>query len=530
MMYSTFLEMLRYIKWTDEDANALARLLPYVEPRTAEISEEFYDRIREHPDADAVFRDEAQVRRLQRSLQRWVLEVLRGPYDEAYFEQRCRIGMVHARIGLPQRYVFTAMSVIRLHLHRISAVSFADAPETELHVRTALGKVLDVELAIMLETYRDSMMERLERVERLERAGIEQRLAAAEQRYRDAIESSTALVMVLDERERPLVWNHTAARVSGYERDELLDRSPLEVLLRDEQIRERIRQIPPSSTDNFEAMLTTRSGRERFIRWSVSATMDPSTGTSVRNVLGIDLTEVREAEQRARNAERLAAVGTMAAGLAHEIRNPLNAASLHVTLLERSLKGFSNNGVATDAAAVLKAELKRLSSLVVEFLDFARPKPLQPTTLDACELTASVIELLRPDAEVVKVSLRFERPAREVWILADGERMRQVLINLVRNAVEAASTCSDAVVILRTRRVGAFAEIDVEDNGPGVPKSTPIFDAFFTTKEQGTGLGLSIVHRIIDDHGGTIDVRSRAGETVFTLRLPGALPPESHRD
>ncbi|RYE88487.1 MAG: sensor histidine kinase, partial [Myxococcales bacterium] len=176
----------------------------------------------------------------------------------------------------------------------------------------------------------------------------------------------------------------------------------------------------------------------------------------------------------------------------------------------------AQRGRDRDAAAhVLRNELQRLSTLLNEFLAFARPRPLRPWTHGLGSLLGPIAELLRPDADAAGAAIVVETPTREVWAEIDEERLRQVLINLVRNALEA----SARRITLRVRRVGPHAEIDVEDNGGGISIGTPIFDAFFTTKEQGTGLGLSIVHRIIDDHGGTISLRSQPGATVFTLRL-----------
>jgi PAS domain S-box-containing protein len=525
MVFANCQEMLQYVRWNEADASALRSLLPHVEPLKVRITEEFYERIREHPGANQIFRDEAQVRRLQQTLQVWVVELLSGPHDEAYFDRRCRIGGVHARLGLEQRYVFAAMSVLRQHLDRIAAEAFATDRETESKIRVALAKILDVELTVMLETYRAALVARIQRVDRLEQDSMAQKLAAAELRYRDAIEHAQALVMVLDAGEHILFWNRMAAAVTGYERDELLDGSPLERLLPEAEARARLCRVTPEVPDTFEATLLTRSGRERHVRWLVSVNIDPEHGKPLRYVFGVDLTDVREAERRARNAERLAAVGTLAAGLAHEIRNPLNAASLHVTVLDRSLQKMPDAPPQTrEATAVLRGEIKRLSSLVTEFLEFARPRPLRVSPTELADVCSSTLELLAPDAESQGVQLLFERPGRGVCASVDPERLRQVLINLLRNGLEAARGTPDARVIVRLRRVGAWAEIDIEDNGPGIPEGAPVFDAFFTTKEQGTGLGLAIVHRIMHDHDGTVRLHSLPGETVFTLRLPGAQP------
>lgn len=523
MDFDSFLEMQRYVGWSERDAEILARFAPSVRPHLEAIADEFYESIRAFPDAVHVLRDEVQVRRLQQTLQRWLLEFLEGPHNLAYFEHRRSIGEVHARIGVPQRFVFTAMSIIRQRLERILSSDFENAPEQRDRTRRALNRGLDVELALMLETYRESWMERVRRMDRQEREGISQRLAAAQERYRDAIESAQALILVLDPKEDILLWNRMAAGIVGYDRDELPDRTALELLLPDEDSRARIRSVTPENPVTFEAPLRIRNGREHHVRWLVSANRDSELGGLIRYIIGVDLTDAHEAAQRARNTERLAAIGTLAAGLAHEIRNPLNAASLHVTLLERALNRLpSPPATAVEASGVLRSEIQRLSALVNEFLDFARPKPLRLTEHVLCDLCASVLELLKPDAENANVTIEFTPPQRPIWLKVDGERLRQVLINLLRNAIEATAETTEPRVTLRVRRVASWAEIDVEDNGKGITEGTPIFDAFYTSKETGTGLGLSIVHRIVDDHGGSISYRSGPGETVFTIRLPGA--------
>jgi PAS domain S-box-containing protein len=518
--FEAFEETLRYVRWSSEDAEALRALLPIVDERKTAIAEDFYERIREHPEAARVFRDDAQVRRLQQTLTRWLVELVGGPHDRAYFEQRCRIGGVHARLGVAQRYVFAAMSLVRRYLGRLAEESLGHDPALLARVHAALDKILDVELSVMLETYRGALLERVRHVDALEREGLAQRLAAAEERYRDAIASAQAVIVVLDEEGRVLLWNRLAAHTTGWDADETVGRHILEQLLPDDA-RERISRVTPEAPITFEAALVARTGRVRHLRWFVSATVDPERHARTTYLFGVDLTDVHETEERARHAARLAAVGTMAAGLAHEIRNPLNAASLHVSLLERSLEKLASPpAAAIEAASVLKTELRRLSMLVSEFLQFARPRPLGRAPQDLVALTASVVELMRPDAAEASVELSLEPTSRLVAASVDAERIRQVLINLVKNGLDACRGEHGRAVTLRVRRVGLNAEIDVEDDGPGVPEGAPIFDAFFTTKEAGTGLGLALVHRIATDHGGEVLLRSRPGETIFTLRLP----------
>jgi len=202
------------------------------------------------------------------------------------------------------------------------------------------------------------------------------------------------------------------------------------------------------------------------------------------------------------------------------VRNPLNSASLQLTLLERRVeKGDLSRKTVLGISQIVKDEIQRLERMVRDFLAFAQPRPIEPRSMSINDLVASVLLLIAPEAEATHVDTVTELdPALpEVW--GDAERLRQVLLNLVRNALEAMARGGRLVV--RSRRgQGATAEVDVEDTGTGFAEDLPVFDAFFTTKEKGTGLGLAIVHRIVTDHGGSIRVRSGASGTCFSITLP----------
>ena len=239
-------------------------------------------------------------------------------------------------------------------------------------------------------------------------------------------------------------------------------------------------------------------------------------------VVGVDVTSDREHERRARQNERLAATEALAAGLAHEIRNPLNGASLHLSVLDRSLARSPDvPAAAREATDVLRGEIKRLSALVTGFLEIARPRPLARVVGDANEIARSVGALLAPEAEAQNKILTIEPFPLPATAQLDMERAKQVLVNLVRNGLDAVG--EGGRVVVRVRRLPHHIEIDVADDGRGVADpAAPIFDAFYTTKERGTGLGLSIVHRIVTDHGGDVRFESRPGSTVFTVRIPAA--------
>jgi signal transduction histidine kinase len=167
-------------------------------------------------------------------------------------------------------------------------------------------------------------------------------------------------------------------------------------------------------------------------------------------------------------------------------------------------------------------ELRRLDHLVSDFLAFARPTPLSLKPTDVGELVSRVLDLTRPECEAHHIRLAVDL-AGSCSIQADEERLRQVLLNMVRNAVEAIR--ENGTLTVRTLPANAAGNlcIEIEDDGPGFPEDAPVFDAFFTTKAQGTGLGLAIAHSIVRDHGGAITVDSQPGRTIFRLFLPEGL-------
>ena len=233
--------------------------------------------------------------------------------------------------------------------------------------------------------------------------------------------------------------------------------------------------------------------------------------------------EKRELARRATVAEKLAAVGTLTAGLAHEIRNPLNAAVLQLAVLERRVRRLSGELQPELLAplTIVRDEIKRLDRLLDDSLRFARPRELSIQPVDAAALLDSAHALLAEEAG--RRGIVFSLAKQPAIVAGDGERLKQAVMNLALNALDAAP--KGGAVRLSLRGENGDALIEVEDSGDGVPREIRerIFEPFFTTKASGTGLGLPIVHSIITQHGGTIGVeRSALGGAKFWLRLPRA--------
>jgi PAS domain S-box-containing protein len=517
-----FQELKRYVRFDERDAALLAAFGKRAAPEFPRIAREFYDRIREHAEAHEVFTGEEQIQRLQRSLVRWLERVCGGVYDEAYHEQTAQIGRVHVRIGLPQRYMLTAMALIRVALLRIAdRIGGADAAPT----REALIRVLDLELAIMLETYKDSFVERIRLAARQEQIDLGKALARAERRYVSAVELASVLIIGLDAQGRIQLFNREAERVTGYARDELIGQPFLTTLGADDpnqHLPEQLARGLDGRTESqvLEGTLRARSGKLRDVIWNLAFAGEQAGDDVVLFAVGRDVTDAKAMQERTRQAEKLAAIGTLAAGLAHEIRNPLNGAQLHISFLERAIKRNASQQDMLEATRVVGDEITRLANLVTEFLDFARPKPLQRNAVSLLKLCEHAKVMVSAQADAAGVHVESDLPAEDLVIVADQAKLLQVLLNLLNNAIEATGTTGGSVV-LRARRAPRQVLIDVEDDGPGIPSpDAPIFDAFFSTKEGGTGLGLAITHRIVTDHGGSVDVTSRPGKTIFRVSLP----------
>ena len=516
-----FEEMKRYVGFDAGDEAALRELLPFARPQFNDIAEEFYDRLHGHDEARQVLTGPDQVARLKGTLGEWLELLLAGPWDAAYYDRRARIGHVHVRIGLPQRYMFGAMNLVRRRLAEIAESSFAEAGRRR-RVRLALDRILDLELSIMLESYRRAEVDSVRSFERLEKEALEQRAALSEARYRQIVEKAEAIIITTDPDGIINLCNGRGEEITGRRRDSLIGQRFLELCVppadrvslaarRDDVLAGR--RIPP-----YEGVIRRSDGAERRVRWHFTSL--PGAAGPLLCAIGLDVTDERDLELRTRRAERLASLGTMAAGLAHEIRNPLNAAHLQLTLLQRRLARPSGADIdgAREAAELVAGEMRRLAQLVDEFLQFARPQPLRLAPVDLRATAEEVTKLLRLEAASHGVEM-LVAPSGPVTAEADDERIKQVLHNLVRNAIEA--TGRGGRVELRLALQGREAQLQVCDDGPGLPANAPIFEPFYTTKNQGTGLGLAIVHRIVADHAGRIAVDSRPGRTVFTICLPG---------
>lgn len=228
--------------------------------------------------------------------------------------------------------------------------------------------------------------------------------------------------------------------------------------------------------------------------------------------------ELRESGEQLRRAERLSALGEIAAGLAHEIRNPLAGVKGALEIISRRAAADTPEAEFASAAT---GELRRIEGLVQEFLDYARPRPPRLRRTEIPTVVGRVTSLLGPQAEQAGVALTIEGSDAPRGLSIDPEQIEQVLVNVVLNAVQASP--KGGQVTIRYGTAGGRYRVEVSDQGRGIPEDVRarIFEPFFTTKERGTGLGLAITQRIVAAHQGEIRITSAEEHgTVVEILLP----------
>ena len=232
--------------------------------------------------------------------------------------------------------------------------------------------------------------------------------------------------------------------------------------------------------------------------------------------------QTRDLEAGSQRAKQLAYLGTLASGLAHEIRNPLNAMNINLQMLEEEL---AEEGLGGETIALLSSsrdEVKRLERLVKDFLAFARPHSARREEISPVDLVSDVLRFMRPLFAKADVALELQREEVAPNIRVDTGQIRQALLNVIQNALEV-SKAGDRVIVRVEETLRGEASILVRDEGPGMDRATrdQIFDVFYSEKPAGSGLGLPIAQRMVEAHGGHIEVESEVGKgSTFSIILP----------
>lgn len=263
------------------------------------------------------------------------------------------------------------------------------------------------------------------------------------------------------------------------------------------------------------------SGHSRNLRAGCSLLQD-HTQRQIGTVIHVrDVTEKALMEQRLRRMERYMGLGSLAAGLQHEIKNPLSALSLHVQLLSEALQEKDSPPAIQEILDVLNVETRRITGVLEGFRDFASVAELNRTDVDVSQLIKKLVRLIEPQAKQQKI--RIETDVQEdiqTRLPIDSIRIEQVLLNLAVNAMMAMQ--EGGLLSIRLKVAAETVEVAVGDTGCGIPEDLrdKVFDPYFTTRSTGTGMGLALSEKIVRQHDGTIEFRTGPEGTVFTVSLP----------
>lgn len=367
----------------------------------------------------------------------------------------------------------------------------------------------------------------------IEKISLKREREELERRYRAIVDAADVLILGLDAEGRVALFNPRLSALTGVGGDAALGMPFCEALV-DESEQRRFNQsflgvVEGDAAAEVEVGVLDAVGAIRRVRWHLSGVRSGGRGgrTDLVYGIGIDVTERRALERRAADAEALNAMAPLALGLAHEIRNPLNAAVLELHLLSRGIERLSDEAIREPMkrrVGIVEAEIGRLGRLLGEFLELARPRAPHREPVDLARVVRDVLDLEEEALASHGVAVVRDL-GDDCFALGDVEKLKQVVLNLVVNALDVMPEGG----VLRACASGDATEVwlSIGDTGPGIPPTilAEIFDPFFTTKAAGTGLGLAIVRKIVDQHAGRVDVDTHASRgTTVRVRLPRFTP------
>jgi len=389
-------------------------------------------------------------------------------------------------------------------------------------IRIEGGETLSVMVQLRDITERKRLEQQLQEYREELEVKVKERTREIEetkQYLENLLENANDVIYTLDTDQR-FTYVNSKVEIWGYRKEDLIGRPYLSLLSKRHRGRRLKSTLDIGAKQVYEVEVMSRTGEARAVMVSVSPLCDPEGG--ILGVLGIarDVTETKKLEQQIQNSEKLASVGKLAAGVAHEINNPLGGI---LNCLYNLRKRTVSPARQEEYLASMEDGLRRVQKIVRQLLDFSQQHEPELSSTDINVVIERVLVLTNHALLANQIRLDKQLPPDLPELMVDRHMLEQVLMNLILNAVQAIK--GSGTITIRTRVIEGTCQIDVEDTGCGIPPNVlpRIFDPFFTTKGtgEGTGLGLSVSLGIVERHGGQIRVDSEVGKgTVFTVCLP----------
>jgi len=363
----------------------------------------------------------------------------------------------------------------------------------------------------------------------LEKVRLQKELIITKNFLESIIEKAGDAISVIGLDGQILYWNEGAVKIYGYSKEEALGKklfdllSPCDELARREEekrhyaLMEKIKN--GEVVTHREMKRKTRDGREIIIDMTISPLRNSEGQIIGASRICRDVTNLKKAEERLFLAERLSSLGELAAGVAHELRNPLAGIKLNTQMLARQ-KDLTN--MERRILQSTQEGIEKIQKIIDDMLNFARPKAAHFQEENINEVVAKSLAIIQGKSKKENITLVFEKEEGLPNLFIDAHQIQQVLINLIINAIQAMEKGGTLTIRTFSPAQGGVG-IEIRDTGVGIPEThlKKIFDPFFTTKSEGTGLGLSISLKILENHGASLEVQSQEGKgSSFTIFFP----------
>lgn len=504
-----------YVGWSDDDARRVLKIAPLVRGSFGALVEDFYATIETEPQvAKIITGGREQVDRLKGTLHRWLEQMLQGPWSGDYAAARWRVGWRHVEIGLDAVFIAVALSRLRFGLTRAIEQKWTGKKSELLKTLHSVHRLLDLDLAIIQDAYAGEYVARQRRSER-------QRSEAA---LRRLVEAAGSMIVILRLDHKIAYFNPHAEALTGYAASAVFGKDYVELFMPERERLGVLAQLTASlegkPTVGYENTIRCRDGSERCLVWNAQR-LEDFEGAPAILAVGQDITDRKAAEDRALQTERLAAIGQTVTGLAHESRNAFQRSQACLELLSLELEDRPDE---LELVFRIQRALDHLHRLYEEVRDYAAPIKLDRQLCDLAHLWRDAWSHLEVSRESKEIELCEAVECANLKAHVDWFALGQVFRNIFENAIAACSepgeiqvSCSDAMLAGKPA-----ISIKIRDNGTGIPSDARarVFDAFFTTKTKGTGLGMAIARRIVEAHGGKIELGIPESGAQFVIVLP----------
>ncbi|MDH5477293.1 MAG: ATP-binding protein [Nitrospinota bacterium] len=338
--------------------------------------------------------------------------------------------------------------------------------------------------------------------------------------FKKLLDNASDLIWAVDMEGR-FIYINDNIQEWGYDKEELVGQ-PLLSILNTQRIGKReTRRSIMGIHQTYEMEIVDKKGQAHKVVVKSSPLEEDGNIVGVMGIIR-DITEMTRLERKLKDEERLASLGRLATGIAHEIRNPLSSVKMNLSILKKRL---NPKGVDVEHFEIAQEEVFHLEKIVSELLDYAKPIKLDLQICDLAKVIQSAISTVEPQSRERGVTIKTDFNGHVPMALLDKTKITQALINILLNSTQASPENSEVMVSVETVKFPSSdrARIMIRDHGYGIPEENLkyIFDPFFTTRKDGTGLGLSIVRNIVDNHEGSITIESEPGNgATVIIELP----------